>query len=471
LAAVIVGAGYRSLIIQQKFDYPREALGHLAIMASNYGRAPGLYNWDEYMLTRERPEEYVYRIGRSDFVPKSPSNSEIGWPLILRLLLRDNIEGLTNVALEIVRHQLMVDLLIILAVFWITRQVVGTVGGIVASFLYAVFKIPMLLVSNAYYYYWTIPFSVLGLIFWTVVYGRERVYSSVKLKYLSFFVYGLTVGFATFLRLYFMFLPVFMFPLVVAREKNLKRALLLFAVILLGQAVFLAPQVAYNKKYFDRYAVSTRGHWHLFIQGLGFRENPWGIKDTGEVWVNEWAMARGAPDMFKDIEEPEKWYKNKFLEMLKEHPEVFAANFLRHFKDGLTVSSQDFEFFGIVKNKGAAMHVLIMFFPFLLLSSLLFLYVLARDRFWMTVAVLAQGVYLLVVVVTWFSNYTPFIAGYIPVFVVLLSISIATNLRVLFAFAGALLVMQTGGGKTRSFRDVFISRYRSASILCVKETI
>jgi hypothetical protein len=104
LAAVIVGAGYRSLIIQQKFDYPREALGHLAIMASNYGRAPGLYNWDEYMLTRERPEEYVYRIGRSDFVPKSPSNSEIGWPLILRLLLRDNIEGLTNVALEIVRH-------------------------------------------------------------------------------------------------------------------------------------------------------------------------------------------------------------------------------------------------------------------------------------------------------------------------------------------------------------------------------
>jgi hypothetical protein len=124
-----------------------------------------------------------------------------------------------------------------------------------------------------------------------------------------------------------------------------------------------------------------------------------------------------------------------------------------------------------VKNKGAAMHVLIMFFPFLLLSSLLFLYVLARDRFWMTVAVLAQGVYLLVVVVTWFSNYTPFIAGYIPVFVVLLSISIATNLRVLFAFAGALLVMQTGGGKTRSFRDVFISRYRSASILCVKETI
>jgi len=233
--------------------------------------------------------------------------------------------------------------------------------------------------------------------------------------------------------------------------------------------VFLAPQVAYNKKYFDKYSISTRGHWHLFIQGLGFRENPWGIDDTGEVKVNEWAMARGAPDMFKSIDEPEKWYKKKFFEMVQEHPGVFAGNFLRHFKDGLTVNSQDFEFFGIVKNKSRTMHVLVLLFPYLVLSSLIFLYLLARERFWTVVAILMQGVYLLVVVVTWFANYTPFIAGYIPVFIMLLSIAIAVNVKVMAAAIETLMVIWTRQERGDSIRDIFVSCYRNESIPSLKE--
>ncbi len=115
------------------------------------------------MFTREKPDEYIYTVGKSKFEPKSPSNSEIGWGLILHLILKDGIKGLPNIALSVARYQLMMELSIILLLFWAGKRFAGAAGALLAPFLYSTFKIPMVMMSEVSYYYWTIPFSAWGV--------------------------------------------------------------------------------------------------------------------------------------------------------------------------------------------------------------------------------------------------------------------------------------------------------------------
>ena len=459
ILSVIIGAGYRSIVLKDRFVYEKQSFEWIISMASNYGRAPGKYSWEEARFIREHPDEYVYTVGKSKFKPKSKMRSEIGWPLILHLILKDGIKGLDNIALFIARYQLMVELFVIVLLFWAGKGVAGGAGACLAAFLYGTFKIPMVLMSDAYYYYWTIPFSALSLLFWTVVYrpGDDRI--KIHWKYLSFFLYGVLIGFASFVRLYFTFLPLFMAPLLFVRERAIKKGLVLLAIILLGQSVFMVPQVLYNGKHFGEYALTTRGHWHLFLQGVGFYPNPWGIPDPKDITMDEWAKARGNPNMFKDTDASEEWFKKQYLKMFREHPEIFIGNFLKHLKGGLTVSTTDFQFFGLV-DEPTGFYLVNKFFPWLALSALCILFIVSRSQFWIGVAVSLQGLYLLLVVVTWFGNYTPFIASYIPVFILLLAMAVAVHIKVLIALIEGSIRCWVNDNGIRSLPKTVVDCYR-----------
>jgi len=467
ILSVIIGAGYRSIVLKDRFVYEKQSFEWIISMASNYGRAPGKYSWEEARFIREHPDEYVYTVGKSKFKPKSKMRSEIGWPLILHLILKDGIKGLDNIALFIARYQLMVELFVIVLLFWAGKGVAGGAGACLAAFLYGTFKIPMVLMSDAYYYYWTIPFSALSLLFWTVVYrpGDDRI--KIHWKYLSFFLYGVLIGFASFVRLYFTFLPLFMAPLLFVRERAIKKGLVLLAIILLGQSVFLVPQIVYNKKHFGEYALTTRGHWHLHLQGVGlYPDNPWGIPDSGEINLNLWAVERGCPDMLKpspDGRDPtdasEEWFKKEYFKMVKEHPEFFIEKFFKHLKGGLTVSPTDFQFFGLV-DKPTGFDLVNKFFPWLVLSALCILFIVSRSQFWIGVAVSLQGLYLLLVVVTWFGNYTPFIASYIPVFILLLAMAVAVHIKVLIALIEGSIRCWVNDNGIRSLPKTVVDCYR-----------
>ena len=452
LMSVAIGAGYRCIVLKERFQYTKDGIGWFLTMASNFRKAPGMYSWEEYLFIRENPSEYVYTIGKSAYEPLSAAYSEWGWAFILHLILKDGIKGMDNIALYIVRYQLMVELVVIIILFWIGKRIAGPVGACLAPILYSIFKIPMILMSEPHYYYWTIPFSTLSLFFWTIVYRPEynksripwkyvhfSIYglfnnkTRISWKYVNFFIYGLLIGFATFVRLYFLFLPLFFAPFLFIREKSLKRGIILLLIIFLGQSIFLAPLVLYNKNNYGKYTIKCRGHWHLFLQGVGIYKNPWGIPDSGEVNLNEWAVARGAPDMFKEAEASEKWYKEQYFKMVKEQPEVFLGNFLRHLKRGLTVNTIDFQFFSIIDNHSPGMYRFMALFPWMLLSAFLLLFIVDRNKFWIGLAVVLQGLYLLLVVVTWFGNYTQFIAAYIPAFIVLLALAVAIHVKVLIA--------------------------------------
>ena len=452
LMSVVIGAGYRGVVLKEKFRYTNEAIAGHVSLASNLRKAPGKYSFEEFQFILKNPEEYTYTIGKSKFKPNAPQNGEIGWGFILHLILKDGIKGMDNIALYIVRYQLMVELAVIILLFWIGKRIAGPLGACLAPLLYSIFKIPMGLMSEPYYYYWTIPFSALSLFFWTIVYRPEYnknripwkyvhffIYhlfnnkTRIQWKYVHFFIYGILIGFATVVRLYFLFLPLFFAPFLFIREKSLKRGIILLLIIFLGQSVFLAPQVLINKKNHGEYTIKVRGHWHLFLQGVGLYKNPWGIPDSGEVNLNKWAIARGAPDMFKDLEASEKWYKTQYFKMVKEHPEVFIRTFLKHLKLGLTVSTTEFQFFGIIDNHSPGMYRFMALFPWMLLSAFLLLFIVNRNQFWMGLAVVLQGLYLLLVVVTWFGNYPNFIASYIPAFILFLALAVAVHVKVLIA--------------------------------------
>jgi hypothetical protein len=163
-----------------------------------------------------------------------------------------------------------------------------------------------------------------------------------------------------------------------------------------------------------------------------YPDNPWGIPDSGDITMDEWAKARGNPNMFKDTEASEEWFKKQYLKMFREHPEIFIGNFLKHLKGGLTVSPTDFQFFGLI-DEPDGFYLVNKFFPWLVLSALCILFIVSRDQFWIGVAVSLQGLYLLLVIVTWFPPYIPFIASYIPVFVLLLATAVAVHIKMLIA--------------------------------------
>lgn len=428
ILSVIIGAGYRSTVLKENYE-ERIDLGVFFSLASNFRTSPGGYSFVEYEEMLKNPDGYVYTNGKSGFEPNGSIENELGWSFILSFILKEGVRGVHNLALIIARYQIMIDLTIIILLFWVGRKIAGPMGAFLASLFYGIFKMAMVVMSWIGYYYWTIPFSALSLLFWVVVYQPENDKIKIRWKYLSFFLYGVLIGFATFVRLYFLFLPLFMAPLLFIRERSIKKGIALLLFILLGQSVFLVPQILITKKHFGRYALTTRGSWHLVVQGLGIYSNPWGIKDSGDLTVAAWAIDRGGPDLQKDgIEAYNKFLGKEVFKMFKEHPEIFFRNFKNNMIGGMAISPHFFQFFGIIDTVPVRDR-LFKAFPWLILSAFFLLFIFSRNQFWIASAVFLQGLYLLLVVCTFFPSYIPFVAGYIPVFVLLLAIAVAVYIK------------------------------------------
>ena len=432
---IIVGAGYRSVALKNEFGYASHQIAAYISMASFFGSDPGLYSLKDFLLMTSKPEKYIYTIGRSPNKPDRFLKTEFGWALILNCILKDNIRGLRNIALSIAKYQLMIDIVVFIILFFVGLKLAGGIGGFSAAYLYAVFKIPISLMTIVVYYYWPIPFSALSLLFLTIVLKPKEDVSASNTWYFKYIIWGVLIGFAASVRHYFLFLPIFLAPLFFIRSRSWKKGIILFLMIIIGQMIVVAPTIMLNKKHVGEYAIVTRGFWHLFIQGVGLYKNPWGIKDSGDVTANEWAMARGSPSMFGSTEsQADAWFKKQYFKMLKEHPEVFIGNFLKHLYRGLTVGAINFEFVGLIDQGSRSAKLLKNIFPWMVLSAFILLFFFSRDVFWTGLLVVAQGLFLLLVIVTWFSNYTNFLSGYIPVFTLLLGISIGVHVKVVLAF-------------------------------------
>ena len=432
VACLILGAGYRSIVLKENFEI-WNGFGHFLSLASNYHQTWGKYNWDEGVWIENNPDDYVYTQGGSNYKAHSSISNEIGWPFILSLILPDGLKGVNNLANVVARYQVMLDLLVVVFFFFAGRSLAGAIGAILAPLTWAIFKMPMVMSSWIVYYYWPIPFSALCLMIWTAFYRPENVGSHFRRSLLLFFVFGLITGFAANLRLHFLLLPLVLAPLVPIREKSLKRGLALVLAMFIGHFVFLTPMVMLNKYHHGQYAITTRGGWHGILQGVGAYPNPWGIKDSGEVNLNKWIIDQGGPDLnTAGTQVWDEWSKHKVFELMKERPDVFWRNFKNNFHYGLTISTHYFQFFGLIDTMQEGLR-LAAIFPWLVLSSLLLLFFLSRRQFWIAVGICLQGLYFLLVVTMYFINYIPWLAAYIPVFAFVLALSIAIWLKALLA--------------------------------------
>ena len=481
---LVIGAGYRAQVLKERFKYQIGNMAWALSMASTYTKAPGLYNYREFENMIKNPDEYIYTDRGNPKFATSSLRTDIGYPFILRLILKDNIKGVDKIAWHIARYQLMVDLFVIVVLFFAGFRILNITCAILAALLYAVFKIPMVQMSFVEYYYWPVPLSALCLLGLTFIFRNRKDRIGISfLTVLIFLGFGLLIGFATYIRLIFFNLPFVLLPVLFLREffiqketallslrklfyPAIRKTITLFMAILLGQMVFVLPICFYNKTHHGKFALSDRQFWHLPLQGIGLYKNSWGIKDSGDVSINEWAMERGAPSYMGQptdvIEKAEIWHKEKYFEMVKENPKFFINNFFNNFNKGLTVNEADFVFYGFFSAGSKAHQWFVSIFPWMILSSIILMYFLLRNQFWMTSAVMLQGLYLLLIVVTWFINATDFIAGYIPVFILLLAISLAVYLKIIISFFESTLRCWLNGNlKQQKLFEEFMNCYNS----------
>ena len=438
LFALVLGAGYRIVDIKENFDVTN-GFEFFVNMASHFWTAPGGYNHDESLKIKEKPDDYVFSRH-----PKEPARgsfeNEKGWAFILSLIIKEGTKGISNIAFTVVRYQLMLDLLVIVLLFFSGKSIAGPLGGVFAAILYALFKPSINMTSWVVYYYWAIPFSALSIFFWTVLYKPEEKRYSLKYSALLFLLYGMTMGLATSVRLGFLFLPVILSPLIFFRERVFKRGLVLLLAMLIGYGMLLMPQILITYKHYDKFALSVRGKWHGVINGLGAYPNPFGVKDMGDLTGVNWAINRGGPDLNKaGMQEYDKFMKKEAITLFKERPDVFLKNIKRNIYDGLMMMPRYRAryikgplFFGILKDKKDAFDIrnkISSIFPWLVISSVFVIFFFWRQRFAPMITVVLQGFYLLGVLCIYFPPTDNHITSYFPVFVLLLSVSVATLIK------------------------------------------
>src|SRR3990172_5781147 len=154
VTALIIGAGYRSIVIKENYE-ERPDLGVFFSLASNFKKTFGAYSYDEYLDIAKNPDEYVYTRGKSKFVPTGAIENELGWSFILSLILKDDVKGVHNLALIIARYQIIIDLSIIIILFLLGKRIAGSVGACFAPLLYSIFKMPMVVMSWFFFFYFS----------------------------------------------------------------------------------------------------------------------------------------------------------------------------------------------------------------------------------------------------------------------------------------------------------------------------
>ncbi|MEA3347106.1 MAG: hypothetical protein U9Q21_03335 [Candidatus Auribacterota bacterium] len=473
LLSLVIGAGYRIIDVKENFDI-NNGFEYFVNMASHFWTSPGGYNFENSLKMKENPDDYVFSRYPVEVVTRSFPN-EKGWAFILSVIFEEGTKGVQNLAMTVVRYQLMLDLLVIVFLFLAGRAIAGPLGGSFAAILYALFKPSIMMMSWVSYYYWAIPFSVLSLFFWTTIYKPGNKPYSLRILFLLFFLYGMIMGFATSLRLGFLFLPLFLSPLIFFRERNLKRGLILMLAMLIGQGVLLVPQILVTHKYYAEYTLSVRGKWHSVIQGLGAYPNPFGIEDTADLTAVNWAVSKGGPDPNKvGIQEYDKFMKKEAILLFKERPDIFLRNFRTNLYAGITMTPKDSTryiggpvFFGILdsdeKYVGYDPKILKLarFFPWLILFSICILFFFNRRCFRLFLAVIFQGLYVLGILCIYFPPVDNHTTVYFPIFVLLLAVGLAVLVK------GAVSILE---GFVRYWLGVGKNGYWPAAVKkCFKE--
>ena len=455
LLSLVIGASYRVIEIKENLSV-NNGFEYYINMASHFWTDPGGYNFEESKKIKENADDYIFTKH-----PKEPATGgsvhEKGWPLILSLILKEGTKGMDNLALTVARYQLMLDLFVIVLLFFAGRSIAGPLCGILAAILYALFTPSISMMSWISHYYWGLPFSALSLFFWTVVYRPENKIRSLRYTFLLFFFYGGIMGFATMTRLSFQFLPLFMSPLIFLRERAIKRSMVLLFAMIIGQGVFLIPQVLITYKYYDKFTVSTRATYPFAIQGLGAYPNPFGIKDSADLTAVDWAISRGGPDLNKEgWDEYNKFTKKESIQLFKERPDVFLRNFKINFYDGITMTpkSRYLEgplFVGIMDSDKDAYEAnkFAYSLPWLVIFSALILFFFWLKRFGPFIAVVFQGLYILVTLCTFFPPADQHVIGYFPVFVLLLAVSVAILVKGAISIPEGILKCQINNKKVK----------------------
>lgn len=445
LLSLVIGAGYRAIDIKENFSI-NGGFEYYVNMASHFWTDPGGYNFEYGLKMKEDPDNYIFTRH-----PKEPATAsfenEKGWEFILSLIFKEGTKGIQNLAMTVVRYQVMLDILVIILLFWAGKSIAGPLGGSFAAILYAVFKPSISMVSWVSYYYWAIPFSALSLVFWTAIYKPESKEYSLKVSSLLFFLYGIVMGFAVSIRLAFLFLPLFLSPLIFLRERALKRSLVLLVAMLIGQGILLVPQILITYKYYDKFTLSTRGKWHHVISGLAIYPNPFGIRDSGDLTAVNWAIERGGPDLNKaGIQEYDKFMKKEAIRLFKERPDIFLRNFKRNLYAGITLTPHGRVryiggpgFYGIIdSDKDVYLPEILRFaylFPWLALLSIFIIFIFWRERFGPLISVVFQGFYILAILCIYFLPVDVHTTAYFPVFVLLLAVAAAIIVRGILAFS------------------------------------
>jgi hypothetical protein len=375
-------------------------------------------------------------------MPKS--RSELGWAFILRCIFPDKITGSVNMARHIVKFNLFIELIIIVLLFFIGKKIAGILGAITVSLLYALFMTAVHMMCYVTYYYWAIPFSVFSLFFWIVLYSQPPYPQYFKKKLILFFLYGVIMGFGSATRMVLLFLPLFLSPFIFLKERKVKITFILMTIMLAGQFLLLLPQMFVNKQQFGRFALSTRETWHQFFMGIGSRQNPLGIENSGDFAAFDYIKKTTGVDYFKDgIDAYNKASQKQALKIIKENPKLLMHNAIENIKAAQLINPTAFYAIDTPFNKFTsfadiqlvnfyslnAFPFLKKYFIWMVLLAALLLLLRCRERFLLFLIIIAQSIYLILVVCLYFPNYLYFMSGYIPAWIVLVGLSTAIILR------------------------------------------
>ncbi|MBF0480613.1 MAG: hypothetical protein HQK82_02940 [Desulfovibrionaceae bacterium] len=337
--ATVLATGLRSEHAVKDFEVTN-GFGVFVEMASHFREQPGGYSFDKYLDIMKNPSGYVFSTSPGYKATASFEN-EKGWAYILSLIIPEKTVGLETIARIAGRLQILIELLVVAALFLCGRVLGGPWTGALTALLYALF-IPAINMSTwVVYYYWSIPFSMLSLLFWVAVYLPAKGYRSLHVKSGLFFLYGLAMGFATFVRLVFFPLALVMTPFIFLKERKTVASLLLIGCMALGQAIVVLPQMEITKTWYGKYKLSNRGFWHGVISGLGFYPNPFGIHDTADLTMIDWAIAKGGPNFNQrgvTMGYFDSFMKKKSIELFKERPDIFLRNFVFNLERGFAMN-------------------------------------------------------------------------------------------------------------------------------------
>jgi hypothetical protein len=216
----------------------------------------------------------------------------------------------------------ILDSLAAALVFWIGVTVATPRAGLVAGMLYALFLPQAWAATGA-----QMPDGLIGPFVVAMLAAYLKAGSANgAARYGWFALAGLALGIGSYLRPDYLLVPVGMFPFL---WMNLRRFMPAAAgsIVVLGVAFMtLAPWAYRNHVIFDRWIFTSSGAGATMVTGLAEFHNPWGfgVSDNDRV-----AEARAAGFESAWVPAADAYFRARWLEAVREHPEAFVSAILK----------------------------------------------------------------------------------------------------------------------------------------------